>query len=280
MKKLIRIVSVITLTSGLLNAGCAQQSTQKERDEMDRRKLSQQVDDEVMVGRQIAARLLGHFGAYESSPQALAYVNLVGQVIASQSGRPELQFRFGILNVDAINAYACPGGFIFVTKGLLKTVKSEAELAAALAHEVAHVNEKHMYNEIAPEKEMTSSETLVRLMSRGKSDIGGNLATMVDGGMKMLLEKGLGPEREQAGDRAGVLYAAAAGYDPLALRDLVKRMEGEAHTPNIGKTHPPFGERIAQLDKFIADNGFSKSTKAGSAVLNKRFNEALRSGKL
>jgi predicted Zn-dependent protease len=245
-----------------------------DRDARDREVLANEVADELAVGRQIAAKLLGRFGRYDKSAAAERYVNLVGHLLASQSGRPELEFRFAILDDDEANAFATPGGYIFITRELLAQIRSEDELAGVLGHEIAHVNEKHMYKEIAPKKDLSATETAARLLSRGRGDLGGSISKIVNAGLELLLEKGLGTEKELAADQAGSMYAQVAGYDPRALLGLVRRL-GKG-TVKLGKTHPPFPERITSLDTFLKQNGLTlASGKRDMAVTRARFHQAL-----
>jgi predicted Zn-dependent protease len=246
-----------------------ERQTEKEVEHKDA--LKQEVDDEMTVGRQIGAKLLGYYGNYKKDGNALAYVNLVGQTLATQSGRPELKFHFALLDSDEINAFAAPGGFVFVTKGLLAVLSNESELAGILGHEIAHVNEKHMYNEIRPKKSMEGTETVARLLSRGRGDLGSALGKMVNQGLKMLVEEGLGKEKEYAADQAGTLYASAAGYDPVSMVDVLRRIDQQRSTIKISKTHPPYPERIHSLEGFLAKNGMVRSTRGNQAVMDKRF---------
>jgi len=105
------------------------------------------ITEEVRFGREVAARVIARYGLYENL-QLMKYVNLVGKVLAMSTNRPELEFRFAVLNTDEINAYAAPGGYIFVTRGALAKMRDEAELAGVLAHEIGHVVEKHVVKEL------------------------------------------------------------------------------------------------------------------------------------
>lgn len=244
---------------------------QAEKEVAQKESLKQEVDDEMTVGRQIGAKLLGYYGNYKKDGNALAYVNLVGQTLASQSGRPELKFHFALLDTDEINAFAAPGGFIFLTRGLLKILASESELANILGHEIAHINEKHMYNEIRPKKSMEGTETVARLLSRGRGDLGSALGKMVNQGLKMLVEEGLGKEKEYAADQAGALYAMAAGYDPVSLVDVLRRIDQQRSVVKISKTHPPYPERIQSLEGFLGKNGMQRWTRGNANVMATRF---------
>jgi len=102
---------------------------------------------EHLLGRQVAARIAGNFGVWNDKSWTL-YVNLVGRALAPYSERPDIKYRFAILDTDDVNAYAAPAGYIFITRGLLKKLDSEAQLAGVLGHEIAHVARKHIVKEV------------------------------------------------------------------------------------------------------------------------------------
>ena len=105
------------------------------------------VSEEIRFGREIAARMVGRFGLY-NDPQLMKYVNLVGRSLSQSTNRPELDFHFAVLNTSEINAYAAPGGYVFVTRGAIEKMQDESELAAVLAHEMTHINERHVVKEL------------------------------------------------------------------------------------------------------------------------------------
>lgn len=257
-------------------AGCAAPQTAQRDD--DRQAIRGEVEDELSVGRLMAAKLLGHFGNFDGPPAVSQYVSLLGKSLAQQFGRPELEFHFGILNSSEENAFATPGGYIFVTRGLLKSLRNESELACVLGHEMAHVNQKHMYDKINPKREIGAGETITRLLSRGRADIGGSLNEMVNQGLKLLLQEGLGEEKEFEADQAGITYASLAGYSADSLGQLLDRMKThkEAIT-QVLQTHPPFELRKTKLNEFILSNGLSSQILGNLDVLKKRFTQAIRS---
>ncbi len=252
--------------------------TRKEM-EIDRRyELRTEVNDEINIGREMAAKLLGHVGHYKDDPKATEYVNLVGQALATKVGRAELKYHFSLLNSAEINAFATPGGYIFVTRGLLSAVNDESELASVLGHEIAHVNEKHMYNEIAPKRTVTAAESVARVMSRGNSDLGKSITGLVNKGLKMLLEEGMGLEKERSADSAGVAYLGVTGYNPHAMIRFLKRISTES-AKAIPKTAPSFPDRIAAIEKVLTDNGMEDRTVADVKVLTDRFSQFLSKGR-
>ena len=150
----------------LVQASCATQQMQKNALQAQRDAVRADIENEVTIGRNMAAQLLAMY-PLDPEPNSRKYVNLVGLTLASQVGRPEIQFHFAVLKTSDLNAYACPGGYVFITRGLLDQVRSESELAAVLSHEIAHVNLRHLYQTLISEQKMTVTEWFARLFSRG-----------------------------------------------------------------------------------------------------------------
>ena len=159
-----------------------------------------------------------------------------------------------------------PGGYVFVTRGLLKALRGEAELAGILSHEVAHINERHMYRELRPQKEVSAGESIVRMLSRGGSTLGGSISKLVEAGMKTLLEKGLSAEKEKEADEIGLMYAAHAGYSPAGLVDFLKRQKP---TP---KDRPG---RVAGLLTHLKAQGLREPAGVSKTILSERFQRSL-----
>jgi predicted Zn-dependent protease len=229
---------------------------------------------ELDLGRGMAGRLLQQFKPIEDK-ELTAYVTKVGLLVAASSPHAARQFVFGVLDTDTINAFAMPGGYIFVTKGTLANAQSEAELAAILGHEIAHVGNRHIYNAMlsrsskskdkdavtyAPETitarkrpESSSSETAQTLARL----VGGqmNALAAVQTGFSVLFEEGLDPKLETEADTEAVKYSLSSGYDPRALISYFERIVAKrdaAQTKILNKTHPPISGRIKSLNAVIA----------------------------
>lgn len=261
------------LVLGLMIIGCTTMTPQEKR-EIDLQKFAIEINDEVAAGRQMSARLLGLFGNYETAPELTQYVNLVGRVLAGNIGRPEIVFHFGILNTDEKNAFAAPGGYVFVTRGLLVELRSESELAAVLAHEIAHVNERHMYRVIMPKRDVSTSEAVVRMMSRGKSELGTSMTSIVQEGLKSLLETGLGRQVELESDEAALAYLQSCGYNPASLRQLVLRISDAKQWSRHSKLHPSSKERVEHMNQLFVQNGYHDVSGAEIKTLKQRFAKA------
>lgn len=211
------------------------------------------VEAELEVGRDVAARVLGRYAMVKSDPLT-RYINLVGRSVALHGARDEISFRFAVLDSETINAYAAPGGYVFVTRGALAAMRDESELAAVLAHEIAHVNQKHIVKELNIRgNEDSTGAGLSRLLGGASDPARVAFAQAIDKAMNLLFEAGLKKEDEFEADRVGTLLTAAAGYDPTALQRYlvrVRQIQGK-RTAVLDATHPSFDARIAALDQLL-----------------------------
>ena len=216
--------------------------------------------DEVKIGRQIAGNLLGA-APLVKNPALQAYVNRVGRWVASQSERPDLKWTFGVIESRDVNAFAAPGGYVFVTQGLYRLLRDEAELAGVLAHEIAHVNKKHHLKLLQKSQAIdVGSKLLKKQMGDEK------IAKTLIGSGAEILARGLDKEAEFEADRMGVVFAARAGYDPFGLPAVLQEISAaSADSSSVAllfKTHPHPDERLARLGEAMGDRFDKlKSTK-------------------
>ncbi len=235
------------------------------------------VDDvkaEVIFGRELAARILGKYQLYHDE-NLTSYLNKVGKGIAQYANRPEIEFRFAVIDTEMVNAFAAPGGYIFVTKGALKVMEDEAELAGVLAHEVAHVAEKHIVKELNIKAADDSSAVgFARVIGGGTDTMRGLFTQMVDKAVEILFEKGLKKQDEMDSDRISAMAIASAGYDPSGLSRYLKKISAaEKDTKLLTGTHPSFDERIKSINSVLAENLL---TDKKQAIVKERFNENVR----
>lgn len=214
------------------------------------------VKAEIQFGREVAARILGRY-PLNYDEQLTRYTSLVGKSIALYSSRPEIEFRFGILNTDSINAYASPGGYIFVTRGALREMKDESELAAVLAHEIAHVSERHVVKELnIYAAEDSPIGVFARLFGAAGDPAKVSFLKTVDKAMEILFERGYKMEDEREADNIGVILLRLAGYDPTALKrylERIKEIKGEGM--RVMNTHPSFDKRLKGIDDTLRKEG-------------------------
>jgi predicted Zn-dependent protease len=203
---------------------------------------------EVEIGRQLAAVLLGAKPLHPD--MALQrYVNRLGRWISLQSARPGLPWTFAVLDDPGFNAFAAPGGYIFVTKGLVDRV-DEAELAGILAHEITHVTEKHHLNALRTKARAGVVTQIIG--SQLRNDVGGVISSQLLGLFKNLYSSGLDQGDEFEADRHGVALAARAGFDPYGLPSVLQQLrtatpDNELFTLTLS-THPPAQQRLEQLE--------------------------------
>lgn len=240
----------------------------------EREERARDLEEELLVGRHMAATLIGKIGLLDDK-DAQTYVGLVGQTLAKHIGRPELTFHFGVLKSEEINALATPGGYIFVTEGLLRMVRTESELAAILGHEIGHVNERHMYLRIRKKREVSAGEAIARILSRGGPDIAASVTQMVNEGIDILLGKGFSKEQEFEADETGLVYAAALGYNPTSLASFLKRLHQERQRIKLSPAYPPFMDRLKALVATLSKNGLDNRMEGNPEAMKERFHRYL-----
>jgi predicted Zn-dependent protease len=223
------------------------------------------VEEEMRIGQQIAGNLLG--AAPLVKDDALQqYVNQVGRWVALQSGRDDVPWRFAVIESDAINAFAAPGGYVFVTKGLYRRLDSEAQLAGVLAHEIAHVTQKHYL------KLLKQSSVIGALgqAAAAKANTSDPLVQNLIGNGAEIMARGLDRDTEFEADRLGVVYAARAGYTPWGLPDVLQdlaTLPNDSRTGLLFKTHPHPADRLAALGEAVGD----RFDAVGGKALPERF---------
>lgn len=209
--------------------------------------------EEIAIGDGMASVLLG--AAPLARNDALQrYVNQVGRYLTLHTERPDLPWHFAVLDADSINAFATPGGNIFVTLGLLRKMRDEAELAGVLAHEIAHVLQKH---HLAAMRKAGGMGFLADLGSIAIDQKGGGgfagreLSKNLVSGIKEVLVRGLDKEDEYEADRMGVVIATRAGYDPYGLPSVLQTLEGSSGTALLFSTHPAPASRLDSLSDLM-----------------------------
>ncbi|CAN5570226.1 M48 family metalloprotease [soil metagenome] len=229
-------------------------------------------DTEREIGFGIAATVAGRYPVLDD-PEVTRYVNLVGQTVAQQTPRwGEVDFHFAVLDTDEVNAFAAPGGFIFVTRGAIDLMESEAELAAVLAHEIAHVDQRHVLTEIR--------RAAVLRTARDETQISGALLNQIADFGSGVLFTGLSREDELQSDSLAVLYASEAGYRGDGLLEFLGHLEHHAdHGPagrlrELQATHPTPADRSVAVRRQLERLG----TNEGRTLAD-RFTERVGGGR-
>ena len=265
MIRIHRLLALLFAT--LLSGGCATNPVTGDQDF-----VLMSEEQEISLGREYSAKITRETAVYEDEELA-RLVQRIGEQVAANSHRPELVYRFTVLDSDQVNAFALPGGYIYITRGLLAYLNSEAELAAVLGHEIGHVTARHS---VRQHSASTMTGILGAVLSastgvQGVSDLSRLAGTAI--------VRGYGREHELEADRLGAEYLARTGYDPAAMLEVVGVLkdqeafdklvaEQEDREPRayhgLFSTHPDndkrFQEVVAAADKY---------RKPGSSRINR-----------
>jgi len=239
--------------------------------------------EEYFLGRAVAATILSRYRLYDD-PRWTQYLNEVGQTVALASDRPLTYggYHFAILDSEEINALACPGGMIFLTSGMLKKAKNEEQLAAILAHEIAHVNGKDGLGSIQKARWTQVATLLGTGAARKFSGVElAQLVSLLEGSVNdviaTLLVKGYSREQESQADLCAVTFLHRSGYDPREftsfLRILSHEQVGGAHQ-GIFSTHPGMNDRLSKVQSLIAEKNWPP---CDHSTRDRRFLEFCRS---
>ncbi len=239
-------------------------------------------EEEYYIGRAVSAVLLSQYKVY-NAPSLARYVNLLGTAIVYNSDRPETYggYHFAVLDSDEVNAMAAPGGFVFVTRGLVRRCTNEEMLAAVLAHEIGHVSARHGLQSIKKSRlvdaftvignqatQQLNSDQLAKLTGYFEGALGDILETLVG--------RGYDRKYEFAADDLAVKFSARTGYDPRGLAAFLKTMEQEKTSGPVAgwfKTHPSAADRLARVN---ADITALKAVPATLDVRTARFAAAVK----
>ncbi len=239
---------ILALFCAALLAGCATNPVTGKRE---LRIFSDK--EEVSLGAQTRDSVIKEYGRLPD-PALEAYVAGVGQKVAAVCDRQNLAYSFYVLDTEMVNAFAAPGGYIFVTKGILKAMSDEAELAGILGHEIGHVVGRHSMK--ALEKQYGYQAVLNIASMVTQRDLSG--LQQYTGYLTNMLLLGYGRDNEFESDMLGTRYAMAAGYDPRGTADFFRKLqslEGGKKANDIEKlfqSHPPTGERIKKVEAQAA----------------------------
>lgn len=240
-------------------------------------------EQEYYIGRAVAANILSTRKVYDSK-QATDYLNVLERALAIYSDRPETFAGYHVLIMDAseINAFSAPGGLILVTRGLLRCATTEDGVAAILAHETSHVVLKHGLNAIKQARRtaawrnaaMTGIAVAGSPEVRQLTDIFKDSITDVT---DTLVNTGYSRDLEFQADQMALKIMRGAGYDPRAFEDMLKVMKTKLKPGGLdfAKTHPDPKDRIAAVDKTLADTPAVTTTPQAQAARQARYQAAL-----
>jgi len=221
------------------------------------------IEAEILFGRELSARILGNYSLLDDE-KINRYVNLVGKGVALYAGRTEIRYHFGVLDSDKINAFAAPGGYIFITRGALEKMENEAQLAAVLAHEIAHIVKRHVVRELNIRgDEVSGAGGIASLIGGPTASFRGALEQALDDAADILLNRGYKVKDEIEADRVGILLASVAGYDPSALKEFLNNVKSfEKEDKTYKGEHPIFEVRMREINKTLEANRLKDVKKA------------------
>ncbi len=234
-------------------------------------------DAEMDIGYHMAATLVGAV-PLDRDQRAQQYVNRVGRWVTLFSTRPGLEWQFGVLDDRDVNAFAAPGGYIFVTRGLLNLLDNEAELAGVLAHEIQHVTHKHHLQAVQKNNLLGAAADVGMMLNnnRQQSAQERELGERVVNASKQLYARGLDKGDEFEADRDALTLMSNAGYDPYAFVAVMQKLDARAANDNglalLLQTHPKPADRLQAM--ATAMNTLRVSSTL--ATLEKRFRQEIR----
>ena len=207
---------------------------------------------EVALGKESDAQVRQEMGIVDD-PQLQQYVAQVARRIAQNSERPSLPWTFAVVDTPAVNAFALPGGYIYVTRGILAHLNSEAELAGVLGHEIGHVTARHSAAQYSKQTAGSVGLLLGQIFVPELRDFG----QVAEAGLGLLFMK-FGRDDELEADRLGAAYATAQGWDPRGVASMLETLGRLSEStdrkgvPNWMSTHPMPEDRVARLEEQVA----------------------------
>lgn len=185
------------------------------------------LEDDVALGAREHPKLMKAFGGEYANPRLQAYVRDVGRALAVRSELPNLPYRFTIVDSPIVNAFALPGGYVYVSRGLLALASSEAELAGVLGHEIGHVVARHTAQRLSRAEALQAGQILLGVFGAATGTPVGTAADLINqGGLAYI--QGFSREQEFEADMLGVRYMARAGYDPQAVVSFLQTLREQS----------------------------------------------------
>jgi len=218
--------------------------------------------EEKQLGEHVSSQLRDRFGVMQDE-KVTKYVTLVGTVLAQASTKPKMDWKFIVLDTDGVNAYATPGGFVHVTRGLLGLIKTEAELAGVLGHEITHITERHSISAVQQNKGITMGGDMVGsgggLTQQAIAKLGAAL-------FNSIFEGQFSQKDENESDRIGSQLANKVGYAPNGIAEVLKKIQarnGSRQDRNgMFASHPAIKERISNNEKLIKSEKLNATATA------------------
>jgi predicted Zn-dependent protease len=234
-------------------------------------------DEELALGGALALEVVSRFGGTVKDKKLQRYIATIGSAVAANSNRPDIPYFFAVLKSNEPNAFACPGGYIFITKGLLKLMKDESELAGTLAHEIAHVTEKHALKVIRRGKLLGGlTKVTMKTLNMDNDLFDGVINDM----MTTIFDKGFDKGMEYEADAVGTEYLYRVGYATTGVKRIVEAYKEKVpeNDSSVFKTHPSPEKRIDEMKDLLEEQKYQGTDNR--PVLTARFGSFINSAVL
>jgi predicted Zn-dependent protease len=221
-------------------------------------------NQELELGRKSHAQFEKQFGGLYPDSRVQQYVNSVGQTVAHYAGRPNLDWQFAVVNSDTPNAFAVPGGYIYITRGLLFRLNNEAELAGVLGHESGHIALRHSVKQIERAQTAQGLSAVAGIVGAFFGIGGVGDVTQIVASLTLMKYS---RDQEKQADLSGLKYVTEAGYNPRGMVEVMQVLQtaggGSKKSPDFLSTHPNPGNRIEYLSSAI-DKDYSQAAQTGT----------------
>ncbi len=196
-------------------------------------------EQEVEIGKQTNEQILSQYPLYDNA-QVQEYVSNLGQELLNSSDSRDIPFTFQVVASEEVNAFATPGGFVYVTTGLLQTAETRAQLASVLAHEISHINKKHGIKSL---KQAVAAQGIA-------STVGVDTSALAQIAYQVTVDLPRSRDYEYEADSSGLEVLQQAGYPAEAFAEFLAKLEGGGGTPEFLRTHPTSNSRIEAISKL------------------------------
>ena len=208
------------------------------------------------LGQAVAAQVINQNGGIDNDAKLAQYVNLVGLTVATASDQPDRDFTFGVLSTDAVGTFSAPGGYVLVTRGAIQRMQDEAELAGALAHELAHLHERDQLVALRDTVRLDDLDKVAR-----SNDRSAKFDAVADGVVEVVTRKGYGSAREAEAEGKALIFLDNANYSPESYLNFLKRVQGQARGVKFtgAWNAESLSARVNQLSNDLSDESIRKS---------------------
>lgn len=203
-------------------------------------------EEEKTIGGSLAIQVFNRFGGLYDNPELQRYITLVGQSLADVSDRPELDYHFAVVNSEQPNAFATPGGYVFVSVGLLRALENEAQLAGVLGHEIAHITHRHALQTLERSKKVAGFGALTVSLLGQSPDV---FDKVIEQAGEIIFTYGLDKNLEYEADKMGTEYSKRLGYNSSGLKSFLDILDKSRPGKDsvFLSTHPSPSDRLTHL---------------------------------